>query len=261
MRFSGLPVVLLAVALVYSVGIPAQTSAAGQSPSRQSPPLSSNQTVITNRDVVSMVKAGLAPEIVATKVKNSNCQCDTSPAALAELKTSGVPDNVILAMVQKTTSPLEKTTAPAEKPSGLTNIRNAKLSPNQNGSPAHQTSRPKSIYVDAPPDAAPIKKQILAKLQAWGEISAVNLPEQADLILELVQSGKLNAFSGSGDRGSVVLKNRRTGEELWTESRGGGWSMRGWSNAAVGRKLGDDLINFLRENRVQINAPETSKHD
>lgn len=91
--------------MVYSVGIPAQTSAAGQSPAQQSPPLSSNQTVITNRDVVSMVKAGLAPEILAAKVRNSDCQCDTSPAALAELKTSGVPDNVILAMVQKTTPP------------------------------------------------------------------------------------------------------------------------------------------------------------
>jgi hypothetical protein len=134
-------------------------------------------------------------------------------------------------------------------------------SPNQNGSPAHQTSRPQSIYIDAPPDAAPIKKQIVAKLQAWGEISVVNLPEQADLILELVQSGKLNLASGSGDRGSVVLKNRRTGEELWTESRGGGWSMRGWSNAAVGRKLGDDLISFLSKNRAQVDAPEPSKHN
>lgn len=119
MRSSGLPAVLLAVASVYSVRIPAQTSAAGQSPSRQSPPFGSNQTVITNRDVVSMVKAGLAPEIVAAKVTNSNCQCDTSPAALAELKTSGVPDSVILAMVQKTA-------VPVDKPSGLTNIRNAK---------------------------------------------------------------------------------------------------------------------------------------
>ena len=134
-------------------------------------------------------------------------------------------------------------------------------SPNQNGSPAHTASHAQSIYIDAPPDAAPIKKQILAKLQAWGEISVVNLPEQADLILELVQSGKLNVFSGSGDRGSVVLKNRRTGEELWTESRGGGWSMRGFSNAAVGRKIGGDLINFLSKNRVQVDAPEPSKHD
>lgn len=134
-------------------------------------------------------------------------------------------------------------------------------SPNQNGTPARNMSRAQSIYIDAPPDAAPIKKQIREKLQAWGEISVVNLPEQADLILELVQSGKLNLGSGSGNRGSVVLKNRRTGEELWTQSRGGGWSMRGFSNAAVGRKLGDDLINFLSKNRVQIDAPEPSKHD
>lgn len=114
------------------------------------------------------------------------------------------------------------------------------------------SSRAHSIYIDAPPDAQPIKAQILKRLQVWGEITVVSLPEKADLILQLVQSGKLNPFSGSGDRGSVVLKKRGTGEELWSQSRGGGWSMRGWSNAAVGRKLGDDLIQFLSTHPVQI---------
>jgi hypothetical protein len=156
-------------------------------------------------------------------------------------------------------------------------------SQDQNGSPAHTTSSPDaaatatqkeratlntrpsvtplSIYIDAPPDAQPIKKEILAKLRSWGEITIVNLPEQSDLILQLDQSGKLNALSGSGNRGSVVLKNRRTGEELWAESRGGAWSMRGWSNASVGRKLGDDLIQFLVKNQSHIDRTEPSKHE
>jgi hypothetical protein len=47
-----------------------------------------------------MTKAGLSAEIVAAKVKTSTCRCDTSPAGLAELKKSGVPDAVILTMVQ-----------------------------------------------------------------------------------------------------------------------------------------------------------------
>lgn len=107
---------------------------------------------------------------------------------------------------------------------------------------ARPSFRPQSIYIDSPPDAQRIKIEIVKKLQKWGEIAVVSLPERADIILQLVQSGKLNAFTGSGDRGSVVLKNRRTGEDLWSQDRGGGWSMRGWSNAAVGRKLGDELI-------------------
>ncbi|MDR5726978.1 MAG: hypothetical protein RB191_05870 [Terriglobia bacterium] len=103
----------------------------------------------------------------------------------------------------------------------------------------------RTIYIDAPPDAEPIKTEIVRKLHTWGEIAVVYKPEQADLILELVQSGKLNLGSGSGNRGSVVLKDRRTGEDLWSRSRGGGWSIRGFSNTVVGRKLGDDLIQFL----------------
>ena len=57
--------------------------------------LSPNQAVITNQDVTD-----ISPEIVAAKVKSSKCQCDTSPAALGKLKIAGVPDNVILAMVE-----------------------------------------------------------------------------------------------------------------------------------------------------------------
>ena len=38
-----------------------------------------------------MVQAGIAAEIVAAKVKNSTCKCDTSPAALAELKNRAFP--------------------------------------------------------------------------------------------------------------------------------------------------------------------------
>src|SRR5271157_4803611 len=64
--------------------------------------LSPNQAVITNQDVIGMLRAGLSPEIVAAKIKNSKCQCDTSPAALVELKAAGVPEIVILTMVQLT---------------------------------------------------------------------------------------------------------------------------------------------------------------
>ncbi len=59
-----------------------------------------NATPLTNKNVVDMLKMQLAPEIVVAKIKSSACNFDTSPAALQELKTAGVPDNVILAMVQ-----------------------------------------------------------------------------------------------------------------------------------------------------------------
>lgn len=55
---------------------------------------------LTNKDVLDMIKSGLGADIVVAKIKASPSKFDTTPTALAELKTAGVPDNVILAMVQ-----------------------------------------------------------------------------------------------------------------------------------------------------------------
>ncbi len=47
-----------------------------------------------------MIKAGLTADIIVAKIKSSETNFDTSPAALAELKAANVPDTVILAMVK-----------------------------------------------------------------------------------------------------------------------------------------------------------------
>jgi len=64
------------------------------------PPRQSASTPLTNDDIIEMLKLGLSPEIVAAKVKNVDCNFDTSIAGLKALKTAGVPDAVLLAMVQ-----------------------------------------------------------------------------------------------------------------------------------------------------------------
>jgi hypothetical protein len=57
-------------------------------------------SALTNADVLQMLKAGLAPEIIKAKIKASVTRFDTSPDTLQELKKAGVPDAIILAMVQ-----------------------------------------------------------------------------------------------------------------------------------------------------------------
>jgi hypothetical protein len=57
-------------------------------------------TALKNKDVVEMLKAGLTADVVVAKIKSSETDFDTSPAALAELKAANVPDDVILAMVK-----------------------------------------------------------------------------------------------------------------------------------------------------------------
>ena len=64
-----------------------------------------------------MIRAGLSAEVVIAKIKTSATSFDTSPAALQELKAAGVPDSVILAIVQPAaaTAPAPASTAaPAE---------------------------------------------------------------------------------------------------------------------------------------------------
>ncbi len=56
--------------------------------------------VLTNKDVVDMLSAGLPADIVAAKVKTSRCNFDTSVPALNALRSDKVPDAVILAMVE-----------------------------------------------------------------------------------------------------------------------------------------------------------------
>lgn len=55
---------------------------------------------LTNSDVVEMTRAGLSTDIIVAKIQGSSCSFDTSPAALGALKSAGVGQAVILAMVK-----------------------------------------------------------------------------------------------------------------------------------------------------------------
>jgi hypothetical protein len=67
-------------------------------------------TVLSNKDISDMFGAGLPAEVLTAKIRSSACNFDTSPAALKYLKTAGVPDTVILAMIE----------APQGQPRGMT---------------------------------------------------------------------------------------------------------------------------------------------
>lgn len=60
--------------------------------------------VLKNQDILDMLKAGVSPEIIIAKIKSSECGFDTSPKILQEMKTAGVPEAVILAMVEASAS-------------------------------------------------------------------------------------------------------------------------------------------------------------
>ncbi len=55
--------------------------------------------VLHNGDVLRMHKAGVKPGEIIAKIVTSQCNFDTFPPVLRELKTKGLPDTVIMAMV------------------------------------------------------------------------------------------------------------------------------------------------------------------
>ena len=55
---------------------------------------------LTNADIMTMVRAKLPAPLIIEKIKTSPCAFDTFPSVLAELKYKGVPDEVLMAMVE-----------------------------------------------------------------------------------------------------------------------------------------------------------------
>lgn len=55
---------------------------------------------LTNDDVVKMVQAGVSTELIMSKIKKSKTDFDTSPSALAALPKRGVPNQILLAMLE-----------------------------------------------------------------------------------------------------------------------------------------------------------------
>ena len=62
--------------------------------------LSQDSAPLTNADILTMVRASLPPALIIEKIKNSSCAFDTFPSVLAELKYKGVPNEVLMAMVE-----------------------------------------------------------------------------------------------------------------------------------------------------------------
>jgi hypothetical protein len=57
-------------------------------------------SVLTNVDVVQMLKSGFADSTVIAVIQKAKTRFDLTSAALAELRYAGVPDSVIVAMVE-----------------------------------------------------------------------------------------------------------------------------------------------------------------
>lgn len=110
MRFSRLSIALTTLFISIALG---QSQAVSQN----------TKAVLTNSDVVQMVKAGLSSELIIAKIKTSSAKFDTSPSVLADLKQDGVSESILVAMVQAS-APVA-TPPPAAPDSHLESARSA----------------------------------------------------------------------------------------------------------------------------------------
>lgn len=62
-----------------------------------------NRETLTNAKIIELVKDGLPEEVIVEKIRQSDCRCDTSTAALTSLNTAKVPKSVIMAMLNPST--------------------------------------------------------------------------------------------------------------------------------------------------------------
>jgi Tetratricopeptide repeat len=60
---------------------------------------------LTNEDIIKLVQAKLPDSVILAKIKSSNCDFDTSPDALINMKRAGVSDSVLQAIVDTTPQP------------------------------------------------------------------------------------------------------------------------------------------------------------
>ena len=63
-------------------------------------PITAQEEVMTNDEVISLSKAGLSPGIIISKIRSSKSNFDLSTDSLIKLKQSGVPDDIVAAMLE-----------------------------------------------------------------------------------------------------------------------------------------------------------------
>lgn len=97
---------VLFLVLFISLAAATAQALALQDPVQQTQQTQASSAALNNKDVLDMFKAGLSADVIVAKIKSSaTTSFDTSPAALQELKAAGLPDQIILAMVEASAPP------------------------------------------------------------------------------------------------------------------------------------------------------------
>jgi S1-C subfamily serine protease len=156
-------------------------------------------------------------------------------ATVSQNLNFALPSNYVLELVSGATK--EVSSFP------VANVHSEPKTPDR--SPKEIIASAKTLCVEVPSGSAVLKTELSGKLLEWGKLKLVSSPEEADLVLRVVQTGELNTATGAGNQATALLTDRSSGVELWSKTKGGSWAMSGWNNAWVARALAKEFIKFF----------------
>jgi len=148
---------------------------------------------LTNKEVLGMVQAGISSGVIIAKIKISRCAFDTDPTQLVELKSRGVPDEVLQAMIEAPYG-LPKS---APKPSGSATPTERQPEPTQSSheetsqrgfstEPEYGTVQDikalRTIFVRADDDDS--RSTIIKMLSGYEGVEVVTSAKTAEIVLE-----------------------------------------------------------------------------
>ena len=148
---------------------------------------------LSNKDIILLTKSGLDKTLIVQKIKDSNTAFDISVNGLVELKNSGVDDEVIKAVMERSTKTAEKivveTSVSANDSESRTEIY-AESKPTANfANPKEVLLSSKTVAINKSslnPSRQALEKELL-KRKDWQKLNLniVRYKEGADLRIEI----------------------------------------------------------------------------
>jgi hypothetical protein len=149
---------------------------------------------LTNVDIVEMTRAGLGAPIIMQKISSTGANFDISAKALIELKKSGVPDEVIQAVIEKNratpvNAAVNQTPNFSESQPTTPTIEKRNLNENVAVTPAEALRTAKTIALvksSLQPSRQALEKELM-KRDDWKklDLTLVRYKESADLYVEI----------------------------------------------------------------------------
>ena len=152
---------------------------------------------LKNSDIMTMVRAKLPTALIIEKINTSSCSFDTFPSVLAEMKYKGVPDEILLAMVQ----------APhgGHRPSAVANNRTS------DGSPVEVPTVLTPVTI---PDGTPLE------VEATYTVSSGEVEEGSAVSFTVVHPVIINGAT-------VIARGARATARVTKAKKGGSWGRAG----------------------------------